>query len=109
MIGLPESWINGIQQWAEKNSSIREVWLFGSRARGDHEDADVDLAVTLTPPTGLPGRIPSNWALYKFRDHETRRSWKAELEGIVGREVDLEKVRPETEPRKLIWRRDDQA
>jgi hypothetical protein len=29
VIGLPESWINGIQQWAEKNSSIREVWLLG--------------------------------------------------------------------------------
>jgi predicted nucleotidyltransferase len=32
-MGMPESWINGIQQWAESNSSIREVWLFGSRAR----------------------------------------------------------------------------
>ena len=58
-MGLPEFWVSGIQQWADSNSCIREVWPFGSRARGDHEDSsDVDLAVTLTPPTGLPGRTP---------------------------------------------------
>jgi hypothetical protein len=25
---LPESWIVGIRQWAERNNSIQEVWLF---------------------------------------------------------------------------------
>jgi predicted nucleotidyltransferase len=35
------------------NDSIVELWLFGSRARGDSRpDSDVDLALALIPPNG---------------------------------------------------------
>jgi predicted nucleotidyltransferase len=40
---LDESWLRGIEQWAEGNGNVFEVWLFGSRARGDATtESDVD-------------------------------------------------------------------
>jgi predicted nucleotidyltransferase len=50
---IPVAWLEGIRQWAEANGNIQEVWLFGSRARGEAtEEKDVDLAITLMPPKG---------------------------------------------------------
>ena len=38
-----------ILAWAQLHVEIAEVWLFGSRARGDHEsNSDIDLAVLTT-------------------------------------------------------------
>jgi hypothetical protein len=28
MMQLPESWAQGIRNWADQNGSVREVWLF---------------------------------------------------------------------------------
>jgi predicted nucleotidyltransferase len=108
---LPEAWVRGIQEWAEQNASIQEVWLFGSRARVEapKKGSDVDLAFQLTPPTKSGTLTATDWALANFMDRDTRRAWKAELECIVGCDVDLELISPETEPRMLIWRRDGQA
>jgi len=37
-----------IVEWAAQRSEIAEVWLYGSRARGDHrEDSDIDLAIVM--------------------------------------------------------------
>jgi predicted nucleotidyltransferase len=37
-----------ILAWAERHDEIAEVWLYGSRARGDHRtDSDLDLAVVV--------------------------------------------------------------
>jgi predicted nucleotidyltransferase len=105
---LPKPWADGIRQWAERTGCIREVWLFGSRARGDHEEnSDVDLALALMPPIrqGL-GRIPTDWALVIYNETETRTGWKAELKPLIGREVDFSLLCAQTEPRELIWRRD---
>ena len=33
-LGLPLDWKNGLISWARGKSSIRELWLFGSRAKG---------------------------------------------------------------------------
>jgi predicted nucleotidyltransferase len=35
-----------IINWAARSQDIAEVWLYGSRARGDHhEESDIDLAI----------------------------------------------------------------
>jgi predicted nucleotidyltransferase len=37
-----------ILEWAAQRSEIAEVWLYGSRARGDHRDeSDIDLAIVI--------------------------------------------------------------
>jgi predicted nucleotidyltransferase len=37
-----------ILAWAERHTEIEEVWLYGSRARGDNRpDSDIDLAVVM--------------------------------------------------------------
>lgn len=37
-----------ISQWAKAKPMIKAIWVFGSRARGDHRDnSDLDLAVEL--------------------------------------------------------------
>jgi len=90
---LPEAWLQGIRAWAEANNSVREVWLFGSRARGDAtEDSDVDLALALVPPQGK-----HDWAFGNYCAHWAQ--WQTELEAIVGRHVSL--VIP-----LVLWRRD---
>jgi predicted nucleotidyltransferase len=81
---LPEYWLRGIQQWAEQNGNVVEVWLFGSRARGEGTDeSDVDLAVTLMPPKGT-----HDWAAGNYFAEVQK--WRAELKEIVGKRVDLE-------------------
>lgn len=43
-----------IIEWAEATPEIAEVWLYGSRARGDNrdDDSDIDLAVVTVADTG---------------------------------------------------------
>ena len=94
-MNLPEPWLRGIQEWAAQNRNVSEVWLFGSRARGDaREDSDVDLALTLMPPKGN-----HNWALGNYAS--LGKNWQAELEKVVGLHVSLELM-----PFELLWRRD---
>ena len=53
MHALPDEWSRLLCQWASKNDSVRELWLFGSRAGGtSHPDSDVDIGIGLMPPTG---------------------------------------------------------
>jgi predicted nucleotidyltransferase len=81
---LPEAWRTVIEQWAEQNGSIKEVWLFGSRARGETtKDSDVDIAVTLMPPKG-----PHDWALGNYQRFGD--DWQRELSKLIGRHVSLE-------------------
>ena len=43
-----EELISIIADWAKSETLIREAYLFGSRARGDHSpDSDVDIAVKM--------------------------------------------------------------
>lgn len=42
-----------IVEWAERHSEISRVYLYGSRARGDHlEDSDIDLAIEVVAQPG---------------------------------------------------------
>ena len=46
--GLTSADLRAISEWASGIAQINEVWLYGSRARGDHRpDSDVDLAVVV--------------------------------------------------------------
>ena len=59
MIDMRPEWLRGLREWAQANGAVRQVWLFGSRARGDaREDSDVDIALALMPPDGK-----TDWAL----------------------------------------------
>jgi len=104
-VQLPDAWLRSIQHWAEQNGNIQEVWLFGSRARGEATEVkDVDIAITLRPP-----KDNHDWALgnyQKFGD-----DWQRELAQLMGRSVDLELkigLPPEADAEAvLLWKRDD--
>jgi predicted nucleotidyltransferase len=69
--------------WVRDNGSVRELWLFGSRAKGKAEHgSDVDIGLVLMPANGK-----HDWALGNFYALESE--WKAELEAIVGRHVSV--------------------
>jgi predicted nucleotidyltransferase len=104
---MREEWLRRLCAWAAANESVRELWLFGSRARGDaREDSDVDLALALMPPAGK-----HDWALGNYFRFESE--WKRELEAIVGRAVSIEPLVPgeDSDARvrregKRLWARD---
>lgn len=64
---MRDEWLGGLRAWAAANESVRELWLFGSRARGDaRECSDVDLALALMPPNGK-----HDWALGNYFSFES--------------------------------------
>lgn len=73
-----------LREWADANGNLRQIWMFGSRARGEaRENSDVDLALALMPPDGKHDWAAGNyWAL----DCE----WKRQLQAIVGCDVSIE-------------------
>ena len=93
-----------LRAWAATNDSVASLWLFGSRAKGQHRpDSDHDIAIELKPKKG-----DHDWALgnYVFKQAE----WKAELKEIVKSEVSLVAFRRDLEgpfdPREFgieIW------
>jgi predicted nucleotidyltransferase len=104
---LDDREIEHIRQWAARTDSVREIWLFGSRAT-DHArpDSDIDLAIALMPPSGK-----HDWALGNYA--ALGDSWQAELSAILGRHVSLEGIQPDSEEDRmvrsdgiLIWQRD---
>ncbi|MEP6867177.1 MAG: nucleotidyltransferase domain-containing protein [Novosphingobium sp.] len=51
MSGLVEHDRLAIVQWAEKHLEVAKVYLYGSRARGDHHaGSDIDLAIVMNAP-----------------------------------------------------------
>ena len=76
--------------WAQKNDAIRELWLFGNRAKGvASASSDVDIGLVLMPAKGK-----HDWALgnYALGSH-----WRADLEAIVGCHVSLVPMVPGSE------------
>jgi predicted nucleotidyltransferase len=85
---MESAWLDALRSWASTNDSIRELWLFGSRAKGtSHSESDVDIAVVLMPAVGK-----HNWALGNY--FALQGNWKRQLEAIVGRHVSLEAIEP---------------
>jgi predicted nucleotidyltransferase len=106
-MNMRDEWISGLRVWASRTDSVRELWLFGSRARGDaRADSDVDLAVVLMPPNGKHDWAGGNYIA-------CHSAWKAELETIVGRHVSLEAIEPGSDEEAMVrctgrrlWSRD---
>jgi uncharacterized protein len=94
-----------LREWAEANGNFRQLWLFGSRARGDaRENSDVDIAVALMPPNGT-----HDWALGNYTSQGD--PWQHELEKIMGRHVSLEAIESDSDMRVrqdgvLLWARE---
>lgn len=81
-------WTRGLREWAARNDAVRQLWLFGSRARGDSRpESDVDIALALMPPDGK-----HDWALGAYFALETE--WMQQLQAIVGRDVSIEPLVP---------------
>jgi predicted nucleotidyltransferase len=99
--------LSALRKWAIKNDFIRELWLFGSRARGaSRPDSDIDIALALMPPSGK-----HNWALAAYV--ESFDEWKSELRQIVEWDISLVAIGPDFEMDTivrttgiLLWRRD---
>lgn len=85
--GLTRSQLAALQGWAENNTRLLSMIVFGSRARGDHcIDSDLDVSIMLSEePDETAG-----WVWY--RHHE---QWNSELSDLLELEVRL--VRPTDE------------
>jgi predicted nucleotidyltransferase len=96
---MQDEWLRGLRSWASGNGSVRELWLFGSRADGSSgPESDVDIAVALMPAVG-----DYDWALGNY--FALYGDWKQELEAIVGRHVSLEAIVPDTPEDAEVRRR----
>jgi predicted nucleotidyltransferase len=105
---MRQEWLTALRAWAAHNSNVRELWLFGSRAKGTADaQSDVDIALLLMPPTDN-----INWALAAYVEFFD--DWKAELRVALNREVSLVAIgsgyEMNTEVRATgtrLWSRDD--
>jgi predicted nucleotidyltransferase len=88
IMDMRPEWLRGLREWARSNDAVRQLWLFGSRARGSaREGSDVDLALAL-----MPGDDNTDWALGAYFALESE--WKQQLQAIVGRAVSIEPLVP---------------
>jgi predicted nucleotidyltransferase len=91
-------WLRGLRSWASDNGSVRELWLFGSRATGrSTPESDVDIALAL-----MPAKDGTHWALGNY--FALHGEWKRQLEAIVGRHVSLEAIEPNTPEDEAVRR-----
>src|ERR1700722_17884324 len=71
------------------NDAVCQLWIFGSRARGDaREGSDIDIALALAPP--VKGRGDPALGAYFHLESE----WKQQLQAIVGIDVSLSVIVP---------------
>jgi predicted nucleotidyltransferase len=69
-----QRWV--IREWAMQTPLVKEVRVFGSRARGDaSSDSDIDLALTVGG--GAPGTVLGNYFALS-------RDWQIELSNLLG-------------------------
>jgi predicted nucleotidyltransferase len=76
--GQPSGYAGGVasrpSQLGSQNGNIRELWLFGSRAKGtSRPESDVDIAIALMPTDSAFGNYVALWG-----------KWKQQIEAIVG-------------------------
>jgi len=93
-----------IAEWAVATQAVACVWLFGSRARGDHrDDSDFDFSIELMPKAG-----DTDWAFASYISDIN--DWKTALQAAVNGEVSVVAFRDDLpmkfEPRGvLLWSR----
>lgn len=91
--GLSADWREEAALWAAGKERIRELHLFGSRAKGDWiPTSDVDLAYVLLFDD--PGEALA-YSIYEAKD------WDAELEALIGERVQLELADPGSD--MVVW------
>lgn len=102
MNGLLEADRVAIVQWAERHVEIARVYLYGSRARGDHHAAsDIDLAIMMDAPNA--DKAYAIWSAFKsdfdeapdlHLSAEVQLEWFAKDAGLgkVGRGVETDGV-----------------
>jgi predicted nucleotidyltransferase len=77
-----QSWSFKIAHWARTKREISEVWVFGSRVRGDHrEGSDLDVAVVMLGED--EGTRFGNWIALA-------EEWEEELQEIIPVPIDLD-------------------
>jgi predicted nucleotidyltransferase len=78
-MNLTSQQLETIRQWCDRTQYVREVRLFGSRARGDAtEKSDIDLAVTIDGDE--PGTV---LGIYYARS----RKWQEDLTSLLRSKV----------------------
>jgi len=86
---MRDEWLAALSNWARNNDAVRELWLFGSRAKGNPQpDSDIDVAIALMPPNGK-----HNWALAAYVEFFDE--WKAEFRAILEWNVSLVAIGPD--------------
>lgn len=95
-VGLPLDCKASLIAWAKANSSVGELWLFGSRARGTARvNSVVDIGLAFTPVNRTTDRAFENYVtLYS--------QWLSELEAIVQCTVSLVPLIPGDEGDAII-------
>jgi predicted nucleotidyltransferase len=77
-----------LSEWATKNTFIKKLWIYGSRARNDYRpDSDLDIAIEID---GLRDETPYTSF---FFDHS---KWKNELQELINYKVHLAHYNPYT-------------
>lgn len=90
---FPSEWKDKIVEWANRTPLVTEVYLFGSRAKGCAcDDSDIDLAYR-TKPSGSD----SAFTIAIFNGS----AWKAELQALLPRPVDLQYADPDEDI--VVW------
>lgn len=86
-----------IRIWAAAHAEVMQVYLYGSRARGDNRpDSDIDLAIVMRPDEGQDNAYEV-WAFWEGReDHTLHLSHKVHLEWYE-KGAHLERVGPGVE------------
>jgi predicted nucleotidyltransferase len=97
---IPDAWRSALCSWASATNAVRELWLFGSRAKGyARPESDVDLAIELM--AAHAGTLAV----------KCLRKWNQQLEAILGRHVSLTIMSPNLSEEVrdsaiLLWSRD---
>ena len=79
-----------LSAWANDKPLINRLWLFGSRARGEHrEDSDVDIAVELDMSAARGVDESGGIATWSF----DTKTWKPELELLLQDKIDLQRYK----------------
>lgn len=74
-------------KWAERTPLVGKLWIFGSRARGDHRpDSDIDIAIELDMTAAQGVDDSGGLATWMF-DAD---GWEDEIEALLPFKVDLE-------------------
>jgi predicted nucleotidyltransferase len=77
---IQPEWVRGLREMGGGQRQRRQLWLFGSRARGDARESDVDIALALVPGDGR-----TDWALGNYFAFEGE--WKRQKQSAPSRRI----------------------